>query len=107
MVLQAYHQGLRSWSGTITEPKGAKSEQKSSVSPMMMPSTDKQCPPQTSELPDIHLKVEGNAVQELQSGHLKLLLEDKVPELKGMEMFIHTTEQKDTVLVKISQAGKS
>ena len=84
VVLQPHLLDLTSLSRTTSEARGEISEQKSS---------------------DVCLKVKGDTVQKLQLGHLQLLLEDQVPELKGMKMF--TTEQNDTVIVQISQSGKS
>lgn len=113
VVLKAHHRGLTSWSGTTAEPKGAKSEQKSSISTVMTQSTENlniaQCTNErrTNEPPDIDLKVEGDIVRKLRLPQLQLLLEEQVHELKGMIMFIHATMQDNTVLVQISQAGKS
>ena len=91
----ANHQVLSSWFGTATELKGKKSEQKST------------CEHGANESPCIDLKVEGDVVRKRQIHHLQLLLEHQVPELKGMIMSIHPTEQDNAVLVQISQPGKS
>ena len=112
VVLQPHQLELSSLSGTISGARGGNIQQKSSISPRKMRSTEKQYVelpdvPDVSVLPDVRLKVKGDTVLKHQPGHLQLLLEDQVPELKGMKLIIHTTEKQDTVLVQISQAGKS
>ena len=112
VVLMANHQVLSSWLGTATELKGTKSEQTSSISPVMR-STENlftssfTCEYEENESPGIDLKVEGNLVQEWPIPRLQLLLEDQVHELKRMIMSIDRTVQDNAVLVQISQAGKS
>ena len=61
-----------------------------------------------SESPDVHLRVEGEVVKNNRHGHrLQVLLEDKVPELKGEIRSVSVqTEEESVVLVRVSQTSK-
>ena len=61
-----------------------------------------------SESPDVHLRVEGEVVKNNRHGHrLQVLLEDKVPELKGeIRSGSVQTEEESVVLVRVSQTSK-
>ena len=68
-------------------------------------SRDDGCQRTASEWPAVYLMAEGKIVKKNRLGQLQLLLEGRIPELRG-ELIIHGRVQRNTVMLGISQTGK-
>ena len=69
-------------------------------------SRDDGCQRTASEWPEVYLMAEGKIVKKNRLGQLQLLLEDRIPELRGELKLIHGRVQRNTVMLGISQTGK-
>ena len=69
-------------------------------------SRDDGCQRTASEWPEVLLMAEGKMVKKNRLGQLQLLLEGRIPELRGKLKLIHGRVQRNTVMLGISQTGK-